>query len=487
MVKKKASEENITPLAQHKTEGKKLIPPFASLNMQRRSWVNDALPEVLWATIVITHLPREEALDIFREVSDRLGSFTQGLERQEVIFDATHSGLKNLKEEQARQIIGIICYHAKVRKLLRSMLFYKELPLYDLWKESIDQKPEKEDWEILKIAISKTLFHQSQEATDCRWLKILFFIKFNVFLMPSEQRNEIVGYPDVGDIRAVRPSIRATELMHDTFIKKDNWCDAFWDASLRLTACEGLERASRFKPPPSKELIKKVNKYFIPIYERFFLTLSTTKTNPKHDAVFGLLLYSWRLTAEAAFYTSDLVSGRLALRAITESYIMLKYLTDKDDPDTWSTYRAHGIGQAKLVFLKLKDLNPQPIYMDMDLLQAIVNEDAWVEFVSINLGHWDNLDLRRISIQTGTKDIYDKYYTGLSTYNHGQWNAVRETVFQTCQNTLHRLHRVPWTQDFVFNDLTDDAFLIMEEMLKLMEKTYPKLTSPKKPRKRKKS
>lgn len=472
---KKGKSETITPLDKHKREGKKLKAPMADIpNFRPRSWVNEALPEVLWAILLVSHMKREEALQIFREVSDMLVKFTQGNSLKNVNFDATHSGLKNLKYEEAKEIIKIIFKNERVRKILKPLLFYKELPLYELWFEMINENPSEEDWKLLKIGVTKTLFHQSQEATDCRWLKILFLIKSGNLGVPPQMKSEIEGYPNVGDMREVRPTIRATEIHHDAFIKKGNWSEVFWDKSLKLTSCEGIRRKSNEGKKISKKLSIKLNEDFAKIFNKFFKTLKTTKTNPKHDTIFGLSLYSWRLTAEICFGgISEMVSGRLALRSLVECLILLKYLSQKNDPDTWSTYRAHGIGQAKLVFLKLRELQPSPKYIDLKVLESIINEDVWVEFVSINLGHWDNINLRDISQKSGTKDLYDKYFVWPSNYNHAHWGAVRETVFYNCFNPLHRLHRIPFAQDYIFKDLTDDALDIFGRVLRLLEATYP--------------
>src|SRR5260370_35539979 len=57
-----------TPLKAIKRQGKVIEAPTAGLNLQFSSWVNDAIPEVLWSLLVITALPREDALACFRRI-----------------------------------------------------------------------------------------------------------------------------------------------------------------------------------------------------------------------------------------------------------------------------------------------------------------------------------------------------------------------------------------------------------------------------------
>src|SRR5260370_28903049 len=58
-----------TPLEKLKRTGKLLQGPTRTLlNMQFSSWVNDALPEILWTTLLLGTLPRAEALAHLRRV-----------------------------------------------------------------------------------------------------------------------------------------------------------------------------------------------------------------------------------------------------------------------------------------------------------------------------------------------------------------------------------------------------------------------------------
>ncbi|NKB23560.1 MAG: hypothetical protein GKR87_04115 [Kiritimatiellae bacterium] len=65
----------------------------------------------------------------------------------------------------------------------------------------------------------------------------------------------------------------------------------------------------------------------------------------------------------------------------------------KDSANLWTSFRAYGGGQAKLTYLKLKDLNPSPTYVDLDAIDSLANEDIWDEFLNIELGHWDKKQL----------------------------------------------------------------------------------------------
>lgn len=122
--------------------------------------------------------------------------------------------------------------------------------------------------------------------------------------------------------------------------------------------------------------------------------------------------------------TQNGILGRLGLRTITECYINLSYLQIKNDDNLWLGYRSYGSGQAKLTFLKIDELDVQPQFVS---LETLANENQWQEFSEINLGHWDNTNLRVMSEKAGVKDIYNSYYDWTSGFAHGQWSALRST------------------------------------------------------------
>lgn len=474
------AKDNTTPLSKHKRQGKKFIPPFDFISKAgRRSWVNEVLPEFLWAALLITNLPRREALGLFRKVVDKMVEFAVGKTGKEIKFNPTHTGLSFLPLEQLNQVLNILCSKPEYRKILSPLLFYKDLPQYKVWKTHVNQEPGRESWKIIQHGVVKTLFHQSQEATDCRWIIVYFDIVARVISVPlPDIVKEIKEYPNFGDMRKVRPTIHSMEMAG--FALSDlsrDWSPHFWGTSLRLTGCGGIKERSTQDTQFLKELKTNLNEEFRDIFIRFSATLTTTEINPKHDAVFGIVLYSWRITAEIILgINNKMVLGSLGLRALAECLISLSYLIKEDKNDLWSSYREYGSGQAKLAYLKFEEIGDIPAYFDIETIKMIANEDAWVEFVPVNVGNWGEQDLRKISIQSGTKDIYDKYYSWTSNYSHGTWGAVRETVFQTCLNPLHRLHRIPFTHEKLFKDQKEDALLLFGKITDLLDRAYPRKT-----------
>lgn len=164
---------------------------------------------MLWAILLIVHLPRVEALNIFRELSNFINKFRD----KGAPNDITHTGLSNFDPEILNGILEIITRNEERKNILRPLLLLNELPVKDYWAKFLGETTSPDDWKVLMPAVAKTLDHQSQESTDCRWLRILCMMAAGVYKLPTEEMvKELVYYPEYGDQRHVRPSIRATEM-----------------------------------------------------------------------------------------------------------------------------------------------------------------------------------------------------------------------------------------------------------------------------------
>ncbi|MDK2824545.1 MAG: hypothetical protein PWP71_2463 [Clostridia bacterium] len=470
--KKKKQKKNYSTIEQHARQGKQLIPPFMQIpNLKFNSWVNDRLPELLWAVLLISHLDRERAIAIFRKAIKYWYNASVSSPK-----DLTHTALGELGSEQLREFLDFLCADPNVKTVLRPLCLLNDLPGKEQWQGAINNEASIEHWDDIALAVGKSLNNQSQEATDCRWVRVYYQIVIGKLKLPSEELvKEIIYYPNFGNMRKVRPSIRALEMGLNMIEEESSqWSKQFWDQCLNDTPCRDWVTSKKgeiTKTGTTLEIIKGTKEELIKHCDN---TRITTAVDAKHDAVFGIALYCLSILEELLRVgNSTSVVGRLGLRTLVECYITLAYLYKKDDPELWLTYRNYGAGQAKLTFLKLDQMETKPEYVDVETLQILAGEDLWQEFVNINLGHWENSNLRKMSEEAGVKSEYDKYYSWTSGYIHGQWGAVRDTVFQTCSNPLHRLHRIPCEKHNELNDVIADAALLMDKVLESVHKMYP--------------
>ena len=470
----KSEAKDYTPLAGHQRKGSKLTPPLATIpKLKTMSWTNDRLPEMLWATLLVSSLPRERALATFRALASYIAEYENG----EKPHDITHSGLARTQPPILASMLAYLMASAPdIRGALRPLLLFESLPARDHWAQAISLEPAPDDWNALATAVSRTLFHQSQEATDCRWLRLICLGAADKLALPTQEiANELNRYPSHGDMREVRPTIRSTEGAVASMFELDpKWASGFWAECLDKTPCVLLPAGTDQVAPQAGTTRQRVVEVYGLLAQHALDTTTTTAVDPAHDTSFGLALYSLALLEQLLrIGVSNTVIARTGLRTLVEVYITLAYLSWRSDPAAWSSFRVYGAGQAKLAYLKLDDVPLRANYVDVQTLKDLANEDLWQEFLSIDLGHWQNANLRQLSIDSGTKPIYDKYYPWASAIAHGLWGPVRDVVFDTCGNPLHRLHRIPRPQPRSLPDLVPDACEVVDLTLDLLSKLFP--------------
>jgi len=470
MSKKKKHADHST-IKQHRRHGKTLTPPLATLpNLKPSSWFNDRLPEMLWATLLVTVIPRPEVLATFRGLADYVSKFS----KTDSIHDVTHSGLSEAKSEVLAQLLEVIVTSDAHRTALTPLLLLRELPAREIWLQVLKTNPSDYDWQILMRAVALTLDHQSQEATDCRWVRLMCMVSTGKIVVPPEFVKEIAYYPNYGDMREVRPSIRAVEItLADPEGKTRDWAEKFWMQCLTDTPCFPLQfkDVSKLEIGTTPDRVRQVYELLV---EHCLKTRKTSTVDARHETVFGVGLYCLSIVQELLRVgASQSITGRIALRTIVEGLIALAYLANKDDEGLWKTYRVFGAGQAKLAYLKLEEMEGELSFANVEELKRLANEDVWEEYLPIELGHWLNLDTRKMSELAGVKDDYDRYFGWTSTFAHAHWGAVRDSVFDTCGNPLHRLHRIPRSSSRGLLDVVPDSCACIDKVLELVSRCYP--------------
>jgi hypothetical protein len=476
-VKKKAKRKGgpwHASLDDHHREGKLLQPPFLRLKLPMRpsAWVQTRLPDQLWTSLLVTQLERDFGLEILRTVAKACqGEFKPGHD-----LDLTHTGLVSMEEVLAERILQIVCSAPGASEALRPLLLFDDLPGRELWTRYLPSNVDVDDWNRLGGTIASVLDHQSQEATDARWARVLFRVATGQMKLQSRsQFFELAEYPKQGDLRRVRPFIRATEIVeypqHD-YSDRDRWAESFWQQCLKRTPCKDFFRPA--VPMPAAACSRaSVSAALQSLAEAALTTTTTTAPDARHASAFGLAAYALGITSELlGIGVSQGILGRLGLRAILEAYVSLAYLSGRDDPALWDSYRAYGQGQAKLAMLKVEDLAGPPLFVTTDLLEQMASEDRAAEFVSINLGHWANADLRKLSELAGVKGAYDRIYPWTSAFVHSNWASVRAASMATCGSPLHRLHAVIQPAGNALDDALGDARDIVDAMLTIVERLY---------------
>lgn len=473
---RKRKSKNHSTIDQHKRESKELVPPLAQIaEMNLQSWRDDRLPGMLWAAL-LTSLERKKYLELFREVANNAEKLGEG-------FDGliSHTPLSKLSEDQFDTLLAPVIGDDEARESLGSIHMFSDLPDRCHWIRHVGEPGDTENIDLLARSVAKNLFHQSESATDIRWLRVLTLTaakKMHFGEKFEERVREFYEYPYRGDMRSVRPSIRAAEGAVSTpDMNEDNvdWTESFWKTCWEKSPC--ISRTTdRLEEPDRSKVLEQIETIYSSVVEYFHESTETTDVDPRKDAVFGIVLYSLSLcfTLNMGFGHRR-AEGRLVIRTLVESVVTLSFLLKKDDDTIWQKYRTYGTGQAKLAYLKLEPLEEDdlPDFVKIEELEELANDDVWLEFQNVNIGSWSGSDLRKMSEVAGVKDLYDKYYGWPSGFVHGQWGAVRDTVFEVCLNPLHRLHRIPAAPRTDMGSVASDALRLTNVLLDRLNAAYP--------------
>ena len=442
----------VTPVSRRKLKGKLLRSPFAELAdvapLMFSSWVDEFLPNSIWLAIVASSVDQRAYIELLRQISTRIGETFY-----EKTFLPTHNFLSRITKEEFEYILEPLSSNARVMADLTALLLIDSLPDRENWILFLTARTDAQpNPQVIARAIASCIDHQSQIATDVRWFKVASFISVNKLRVPYDRLVLLSKYPEPSEYPITRPFIRAIEMtlrnVESGVEKPENVIGPnskeFWFEMLKKSPCvthqHTSENGQHVQPGLHEHLIDVKNA----LAEHFFNSITGTAIDPRMDSAFGLCLFSLKIAIEVSLSPEELnLLSRMALRSVVESFITLRYLSVKDDSAIWMQYRNYGSGQTALAFLKNSvGLNP-PDFIDLSKLEALANEDAWLETKDIAIGNWANLNLRRMSEEADVKPVYDSFYDWSSGFVHGHWGVVRDTCFVTCLNPLHRLHRVP--------------------------------------------
>jgi hypothetical protein len=115
---KEQSKRMESSLAEHKRFKKQLKPPLAQINFTPSSWINDRLPDMLWAVLAIDYWPRDKALSFFRHI----GKYVHD---NQDCYDVTVTGINKFSKEKRQKFIRhMTSWSAEAKDMLRPLMFF---------------------------------------------------------------------------------------------------------------------------------------------------------------------------------------------------------------------------------------------------------------------------------------------------------------------------------------------------------------------------
>lgn len=470
-----AGKVEYTKLSSYKFKKGKFISPwneFLSPVDDNKSWTYGRLPEYIWIALIFYKYGRQEGFrrlsPIIHTIRDktslthiRMSDFLLASEKEKYCIFTTI--LNNTELDCLAPLTAVITGEIDsmfVLKFSNSMLIEERV-------------------KILQDCMDKVMGHQSNEATDIRYIPLVYSMMCGKLHMMKEQCDLLFRYQLIehssDEMRMIRPLVRSSEMMLLTMEEaNDNYLNVFWSAISELTECDLYIMKFDKENADTKryyDLVKDIFTYLQQLYG------ACDPLDKRMKVILGIATYSFKRLEEAELHSLyNTISGRSVIRNMIENYIMLKYMVmlEKDTPDIWDEFETYGIGQYKLVLARHRESEiKRDAHVDTNLLEAIVNEYKFEEFQDMDTRYFKNDNIREKANKVNEKDLFGLYYDYDSAYEHGLWGAIRESAMLKCNNSAHQYHCVPNVNEEVsLKSIFADCVYVMNKTIHFIDSIY---------------
>ena len=433
------------------------------------SWFSGRLPEYLWIGLIIDSYERKEAINKCLFIVDKLLKIEPNLQAP------AWSEILKMTEDKQDSFFSYLASYIKPEILypLTCITTISVSPSFNKYFQATT--PTKERLNKLLDIIGELSDHQTNKATDIRYVVLFHDIKSGRMVMPQEtiqllDRYRFLSHDDI-EMRMIRPTIRASEMVVLSDVMKidnNSYLKNFWEIVSQSTECDCFYIKLEEETVDTTEFIGKVHT----VFQYYNELVKTQPLNNKLLVLSSIAIYSYKRLNELVKHSLyNEISGRSIARSIVENYIMMKYLINHEGEhtDIWTEFQYYGIGKIKLIVQKdrEKGKTEEKNHLNYPYLEALIGEYTREDFLNMDLRYFDNIGIREKAIDVGEKDLYDLLYDYDSQYEHGLWGAIRESSLLKCNNPAHQYHCVPDIDDIqklpsVWGDCKDTIIKIID-------------------------
>lgn len=439
------------------------------------SWSQNRLPEYFWLCLILDKFGRKTGLKKSCLILNKLHEINKG-----VTTPAFSLILKLNEEEQNKLYTYIIRIAGKETLAPLTLLYtYSDYPSFSrCFCNPIISFVNRQ--EIISDVMKKNYFHQSEFATDTRFL-ILYFLLLNGNIhMPMQEYDLILEYPHLEHsnekMRIIRPTIRSMEMVILNLEKLNiQFLEDFWRRISKMGECDLFY--VNF-PENSQD----AGKYIELLHETFqYLSSCFTAITPldkKMVVLLGIATYSYKRLMEITEHELyNTITARSAVRTVIENYIMMKYLIKNEDTqeNIWDKFQYYGIGLYKVVLARSRETTDDlsNSHIDYKYLELLVNEYMDEEYLDMDTSYFDKQNIRTKAIAVGEKQLYGLYYDYDSSFEHGLWGAIRESSLLKCNSPAHQYHCVPdYENKQNLKNVWPDCVMVMNKIIELLNELY---------------
>lgn len=466
-------------LSEHTFVKGRFITPLNSLPMMQeledeKSWTYGRMPEYIWIGLILKYFGREEGLKKSYYIISKIHNVAPDL--YTVRLSQILKLDTNIQEEIYEYIISLGVKDAI--SPLTIFLTGSQAPVFAKYFYSYKQGIEDRCKAIVET-MSEIMDHQSNEATDIRFVAVYFNILSGKMHLLKEQVNLLISYPASKHIdeimRMARPIVRSLEMMILTFENTDSeYLKGFWRCVSEMTECDIFVINFPEENRSITAYMESLHEVFVYLSE---LLIASNMLDEKMNVLLGIATYSYKRLKE--IYRHQLfnsISGRSCVRILIEDYIMMKYLMKNEafHENIWHDYQLYGMGLYKLVLARHRESDClEESHFDEKYIEALVNEFKGEEFINMDTRYFDKQNIRSKAESVNEKSLFGLYYDYDSSFEHGLWGAIRESSLLKCNNPAHKYHCVPDIEDeIVLKTVLPDCVMIMNKTILFLNELY---------------
>ena len=466
-------------LSEHTFVKGRFITPLNSLPMMQeledeKSWTYGRMPEYIWIGLILKYFGREEGLKKSYYIISKIHNVAPDL--YTVRLSQILKLDTNIQEEIYEYIISLGVKDAI--SPLTIFLTGSQAPVFAKYFYSYKQGIEDRCKAIVET-MSEIMDHQSNEATDIRFVAVYFNILSGKMQLLKEQVNLLISYPASKHIdeimRMARPIVRSLEMMILTFENTDSeYLKGFWRCVSEMTECDIFVINFPEENRSITAYMESLHEVFVYLSE---LLIASNMLDEKMNVLLGIATYSYKRLKE--IYRHQLfnsISGRSCVRVLIEDYIMMKYLMKNEafHENIWHDYQLYGMGLYKLVLARHRESDClEESHFDEKYIEALVNEFKGEEFINMDTRYFDKQNIRSKAESVNEKSLFGLYYDYDSSFEHGLWGAIRESSLLKCNNPAHKYHCVPDIEDeIVLKTVLPDCVMIMNKTILFLNELY---------------
>lgn len=466
-------------LSDHTFKKGKFITPINSLPMMQefedeKSWTYGRMPEYLWIGLLLKYYGREEGLRKSYGIISALHKLAPDL------YTARLSQILKLDTDIQKEFYDyIVCMGAK--KALTPLTIYLTASLAPVFAEcfycpeqSIDDR-----CEAIVQTMRDIMDHQSNEATDIRFVALYFNQLSGKVHLLKDQVDLLVAYPASKHtdeiMRMARPTVRSLEMMILTFENTDSeYLKGFWRCVSEMTECSIFAVEFPEEKRNIAAYMEKLHEVFVYLSELFTVA---DPLDEKMNVLLGIATYSYKRLKEIyEHHLFNSISGRSCVRVLIEDYIMMKYLVKNEAShnNIWRDYQLYGMGLYKLVLARHRESGvSEESHFDEKYIEALVNEFKGEEFIDMDTKYFDKQNIRLKAESVDEKNLFGLYYDYDSSFEHGLWGAIRESSLLKCNNPAHKYHCVPDIEDETrLKTVLPDCIMVMNKTVFFLNELY---------------